>query len=281
MISAPATKSRAGSPDPQTAAALQASAAAAVAARISLPRAHSPATPPHPLLLGSQERQHQHQHQQQRSASAPQGSAKQQLPTTVRDALLSLAREAGAGDARQQSRKGPCENEQRVFYLLPAPDWHPVVNPYALEPSDRGAATAAPLFFTLTSAGVVEVGCRTQTMGIWSQSCLAPFAGLQKTASFCLLGHRSDGRAPKAANAAPTGGSPLGSIDPHPTAAPRTAQARAGCTPEHTPLGEWLRGASLHTILRGLAAFRQLWAGDTLRRRVARASHHRTGPHSP
>ncbi|GBF89614.1 hypothetical protein Rsub_02332 [Raphidocelis subcapitata] len=212
MLSAPASRSRAGSPDPQAAAALQASAAAAVAARISLPRARSPATPAppprRPSPLESQAQQHQQQQQrQQRGGSPLQAITQQQLPATVRDALLCLAQEGGtpaggcaaATGADDERRQGTGQQQQQhVFYLLPAPDWHPAINPYALELSDRAAAVSAPHFFTLTAAGIVE--------------------------------------------------------------------ARAGCTPEHTPLGEWLRGASLHTTLRGLAAFKQLWAGDTLQR---------------
>jgi hypothetical protein len=55
--------------------------------------------------------------------------------------------------------------------------------------------------------------------------------------------------------------------DPAPLASDaRPRQACAGAPPEHTPLGEWLRGASLHEVLRGLRAFEEAQLGAALRR---------------
>ncbi len=39
-----------------------------------------------------------------------------------------------------------------------------------------------------------------------------------------------------------------------------------GAPPEFTPLGEWLRGAGLHSALRACRAFDQIWLGGALRR---------------
>lgn len=39
-----------------------------------------------------------------------------------------------------------------------------------------------------------------------------------------------------------------------------------GAPPEFTPLGEWLRGAGLHSVLRSCRAFDQIWLGGALRR---------------